>query len=170
MLVGFLEAGQRRQHADPLLGRLEDGEGRRLAGLQLVDQLVVHRDLGDAAVGEALEKVQPAHVLVVDLEADPGRQQHAERRDDAQETRLAVGGVERDDDQRQVGPLLVDDAEDDGALLVGRAGRRLAARLPVAVLVLDRALGEGRARRGEKGKARRESAKGSVRGSKALRS
>ena len=112
-----------------------------------VEEAVVHGELGDAAVGQALQEAQTSGVRVVDPQADARRQQHPERRDHPHEPRLAIGGVEHDDDQNQIRPLLVDDAEHDRTLLVGGAGRRLAARHPVAVLVFDRALRVGRGRR-----------------------
>src|SRR5215210_7748871 len=47
------EPVQRHGNADSLLGRLEDDEGGLLAGLHLVDQVVLHDDLGDAARRQA---------------------------------------------------------------------------------------------------------------------
>jgi hypothetical protein len=54
------------EHADPLLRRLKDAQRRGLAGLQLLEQLVVDGELSDAAVGEALQKIETAEILVVD--------------------------------------------------------------------------------------------------------
>src|SRR6185437_1528655 len=138
--VGLLEAGQGGLHADALLGRLEDAKRRRLSGLQLVDQGFVHGELGDAAVRKTLEETQASRLRIVDPQAYARRKQHPERRNDAHETRLAIGGVENDDDQNQVRTVLVDDAEHDCALLMGRAGWRFAASHPIAVLVPHRPL------------------------------
>src|SRR3984957_14316099 len=140
LLVGLLEANERRRHADAFLRRLEDAERRGLSCLQLVDQGFVHGQLGDAAVRKTLEETQAPRLCVVDAQAYAGRQQHPERRDDAQEPGLAVGGIEHDHDQNQARPLLVDDAEHDRALLVGGARRRFATGRPIAVPVPHGAL------------------------------
>ena len=73
----------------------------------------------------------------------PGGQQHAERRDDAQQPALAVGRLQHDHHEIDVRPVLGRDALDQRALLLLGAGRRLAAHLPVAVLLLHDALGAG---------------------------
>ena len=79
-----------------------------------------------------------------------------QRRDHAHEPGFAIGGVEHDDDQRQIWPVAVDDAEHDGALLGRRAGGRFAARLPVPVLGPDDALCEAPARRDVKQRGDRQ--------------
>src|SRR5690348_5281704 len=72
LLVGFLEAGERRLDANALLRRLEDAQRRRLPGLQLVEQAFVHRELGDAAIGNALQEAQAPRFRVVDPQGYAG--------------------------------------------------------------------------------------------------
>jgi hypothetical protein len=76
LFVSFLEAGERSLHANPLLGRLEDAERRGLSGLQLVEEALVHGELGDTPVGESLQETHTSRVCVVDPQAHPRRQQH----------------------------------------------------------------------------------------------
>ena len=59
----------------------------------LLDQVVVHHDLGDAAVRQAAHEAGAADIGVVDLEPQAGGQQHAERRDHPHQPRLLVGGL-----------------------------------------------------------------------------
>ena len=115
-----------------------------LAGAQFLDQLVVHDHLGDAAIGQAAHEAGAADVGIVDLEAEAGRQQHAERRHHAHQPALGVGGLEHDHGQADIGAVLGGHALDQRALLALGAGRRVAADLPVFVHRLDRALGSGR--------------------------
>src|SRR5271156_3643145 len=86
------ETLQAHGEADALLGRLEDDESRGLTGAHLLDQLVIHDDLGDAAVGQAAHEAGAADVVVVDLQAEPRGQQHAKRSDDAHQAALLVAG------------------------------------------------------------------------------
>src|ERR1700722_5191945 len=51
--VAFAKAFEAHREADAFFRRLEDDEGRGLAGTQLVDQGVVHDHFGNAAVGQA---------------------------------------------------------------------------------------------------------------------
>ena len=74
------------------------------------------------------------------LRPRPGGQEHAQRRDDAQEAAFAVRRLQHDDHERDVRPVLGGHVLDDGALLGLGAGRRLAAHLPVAEGVLHDAL------------------------------
>ena len=60
--------------------------------------------------GRAFYATQAPRLSVVDPQACARRKQHPERRDDPHEARLAVGGVEHDHHQNQVGPVLVDNA------------------------------------------------------------
>ena len=129
----------------PSSGRLEDDEGGGLAGPQLVDQVVVHDDLGDAAVGHAAHEAGPAQLGVVDLEPEAGGQQDAGRGDHPHDPGLLVGGLQDDHRQPDIGPVLRRDALNQHALLGLGAGRSVAADLPVAVDGSDRALGMGAA-------------------------
>src|SRR6476619_4445194 len=52
LVEAFAKALQADRKADALLGRLEDDEGRGLAGAHLVNQLAFHDHFGDAAVGQ----------------------------------------------------------------------------------------------------------------------
>src|SRR5690606_15215387 len=82
------------RNADAFLGRLEDDEGRRLAGGERVDQRLFQDDLRVAAVLEATHEIGAANILAVDIEAEAVGQEHAERRQDAQDLRLVVGGAQ----------------------------------------------------------------------------
>ena len=96
--------------------------------------------LGDAAVRQAAHEAGAADVGLVDLQPEAGRQQHAERRQHAHQPALLVGGLQHDHGEADIGAVLGGDALDQGALLALRAGRRVAADLPVAVDRLHRAL------------------------------
>ena len=112
---------------------------------QLADQVVVHDDLGDAAVGHAAHEAGPAELGVVDLEPEARRQQHARRGDHPHQPGLLVRGLQHDHGQPDIGPVLGGDALDQRALLGLGARRGVAADLPVAVDGADRALGVGAA-------------------------
>ena len=92
-------------------------------------------------VFEAAHETGAADIRLVDLEAEPGGQEHAERRDDAQEPALPVRRLQDDDHEGDVRPVFGGHVLDDGALLGLGARRRLAAHLPVAEGVLHDALG-----------------------------
>src|SRR5580693_6788068 len=79
LVEAFAKALQAHREADALLGRLEDDEGRGLAGAHLLDQLVFHDHFGDAAIGQAAHEAGAADIVVVDLQAQPRWQQDAER-------------------------------------------------------------------------------------------
>src|SRR5262245_13502622 len=53
LVEAFAEALEAHRETDAFLGRLEDDEGRGLPRPQLLDQILVHDDLGDAAVRQA---------------------------------------------------------------------------------------------------------------------
>src|SRR4029079_1009860 len=128
-----------------LFRRLEDNEGSRLSGPQLVDQIVVHHDLGHAAVGHAAHEAGPAQFGIVDLEPEAGGQQDARRGDHPHDPRLLVRSAQDDHRQPDIGPVLRRDALNQHTLLGMGAGRSVAANLPVAVDGSDRALGMGAA-------------------------
>ena len=100
------------------------------------DQRVVEHHFGDAAVRQAPHEARAADIGGVDLQAEPGRQQHAERRQDAQEAALLVGGLQDQHGEGDVRPVIGRDALNQRALLLLRAGRRVAADLPVAMVPL----------------------------------
>src|SRR5215213_6948278 len=112
------EAVQGDGDADPLLRGLEDDEGGALPLLHLVDEGVLHDDLGDAAGSQAAHEAGAANIGLVDLEAEAGRQEHPERGDHPEQPALAVRRLEHDYQQGDVGPVLGGDALHDGALLV----------------------------------------------------
>src|SRR6202043_4152450 len=66
---------ERDRNSNPVIGRLKDDEGRRRAGFQLADQLLVHLDLAEAAAAEAMRERHVADINLIDLEAKPGRQE-----------------------------------------------------------------------------------------------
>src|SRR3954449_9914814 len=138
--VAVFEPGKVQRDTDAFFRRLIDDEGGGLAGPHLVDQLVFHDDFGDATGRQAAHEAGTADIGLIDFEAEAVRQQHAERCDDAQEPALAVGGLEHDHDQIDVGLVLGGAALPQSALLAARAGWRLAAQLPIAVLGFDDAL------------------------------
>src|SRR5215510_6453802 len=59
-VVALAEALQANREADAFFGRLEDDEGRGLAGAQLLEQIVIHDYLGNAPTWQAAELVQGA--------------------------------------------------------------------------------------------------------------
>src|SRR5262245_61352041 len=56
LVVAFAETLQAHRETDPFLGRLEDDEGRGLARAQLLDQIIVHDHLGDAAIRQTADE------------------------------------------------------------------------------------------------------------------
>ena len=85
-------------------------------------QLVVHHDFGNAAVGQAADETGAADIGIVELQPEPGRQQHAERRHHPHQLALLVGGLEHDDGEAGVGAVFGDHALDQGALLACAPG------------------------------------------------
>ena len=126
---------------------------------ELPDQRVVHQHLGDAAVGQAADEAGRAHVGIVDAKAKPARKKHAERRQHAQDARLLVGGLHDHHREADILAVLRRHELHDDALLILRAGRRIAAEVPVAVFRLHLALGESlsaeREEAGQRAMARR---------------
>src|SRR4051795_5578725 len=78
LVIALAEPVQAEREADAFFRGLEDDEGRGLGSAELAEQLVVHDDLGDAAIGQAADKAGTAYVLVVELEAEAGGQENAE--------------------------------------------------------------------------------------------
>ncbi len=117
-----------------------------MAVAHLADELVIHDDLGDAACRQAADESGPPDIDIVDLQPEAGGKQDTERRDHAQKLALSVRRLEDDHDQIDVWPILGGDALQQGALLMRRAGRRLATDFPIAVLGFDNALGQSRGR------------------------
>src|SRR5215475_12292384 len=81
---GLVEAGERDWNADAGLLRLKDNEDGGLTRLQLFDQRIFQHHLSVAGEGMAAHERRVPDILVVDLEAQARRQQHAERRKHAQ--------------------------------------------------------------------------------------
>src|ERR1700676_5793581 len=79
LVIPFPEPVQAQRKPDPLFRGLEDDERRGLGGAELTQELVVHHDFGNAAVGQAADKSGAADVDIVELQAEPGGQEHAER-------------------------------------------------------------------------------------------
>src|SRR5712664_2940339 len=80
LVVPLADAVQAQRKPDPLFGGLENNKRRGLSGAELAQKLVVHHDLGDAAIGQAADKAGAADILIVEFEAKPRRQQHAQGR------------------------------------------------------------------------------------------
>ena len=89
------------------------------------------------------QRTKPARPrsAVVDLEAEAGGQQHAERRQHAHDSRLLVGRLQHDHGQADVLAVLGGDELHQHALLALGAGRRVAAHLPVGMGRANRRLG-----------------------------
>ena len=115
----------------------KDDEDCRLAGGQPTDQLVLDHDLRVAGEGMAAQEWCMAHVLTIDLQAEPGRQQHAQGCKDP-ENSLAVREPLEVDRQSDVVAILGRYALDQSAHFGFRTGRRRTADdLPVTELSLD---------------------------------
>src|SRR5262249_33652765 len=84
------EASQRDRNADARLLRLKDDEDCGLAGLQLLNEWGFGDDLGVAGEVVATHKRGVTHVLIVNLQSEARRQQHAQGREHPQHA-LAVG-------------------------------------------------------------------------------
>ena len=56
----------------------------------------IHHDFGDAACRQTAHEARPADVDIVDLEPESRRQQHAKRRDDAQQLAFAIRRLDLD--------------------------------------------------------------------------
>ena len=97
------------------------------AALHLVDHLVLEHHLGDAAALAAFEERCVAHVLAIDLEAQPGRQQHAERHHHAQQLLVLADRFVEYHGQSDIRPVFGGDALYQSAFLFLGAGRRAAA-------------------------------------------
>ena len=110
------------------------------AGLQRVEQRLFEDHLGIAAVLEAAHEIGAADILAVDIEAKPVGQQHAERRQHAQDLGLVVGGAQHHHRKADLRPVLGDDVLHHRALLGGGAGRRVADDRPGAMGRLHRAV------------------------------
>ena len=80
LVIPLADPVQAQRKPDALFRGLENDKRRGLGGAELAQQLVVHHDLRHAAIGQAPDKTSAADVLIVELQAQPGGQQHAERR------------------------------------------------------------------------------------------
>src|ERR1043165_8712136 len=56
LVVPLAEPVQAEREADAFFRGLEDDEGRGLGGAELTQELFVHHDFGDAAIGQAADK------------------------------------------------------------------------------------------------------------------
>ena len=69
LVVTFSEAGKAHWKANTFFRRLEDNEGRRLAGAQLFDEFVIHDDFSDASIRKAAHETGSSNIGLIDLEA-----------------------------------------------------------------------------------------------------
>ena len=67
LVIPIRQPVQTERKPDPLFGGLEDDEGRGLGGAKLAEQLVVHHDFGNAAIGQAADKTGAADVDIVEM-------------------------------------------------------------------------------------------------------
>src|SRR5215208_4465770 len=67
LVIPLRQPVQAEREADTLFGGLEDDEGGGLGALEQAQELVVHDNLGDAAVGQAAHEAGAVDVLVVEL-------------------------------------------------------------------------------------------------------
>ncbi len=139
--IGLGESGKVDRNPDTFFGSRKYLEDRLLALAKRFEQLAVDVGIGPAAIGEALDEPDIAEILSVDLKADAGWQENAQRRLDAHQVALAVGRAQYGDGQAQFRALAVLHRLMDAALLGCRTRRRLANDFPEAVLGDDAHLG-----------------------------
>src|SRR4030088_589950 len=77
LVVPLAKSVQTEREADALFGGLENDEGRGLGAAQLTQKLIVHHHLRHAAIGQASDKTGAADILIVELQTQAWRQQHA---------------------------------------------------------------------------------------------
>src|SRR5215831_7676838 len=131
------ETGKRDRNANARLLGLENDEDCGLARLELLNEVRLGDDLGVTGKVMATHERGMTHVLVVDLETEARRQQHAPGREHPQHA-LAVGELLKIDGEPDVVAVLRRDALDERAHLVLGAGRRRPAHdLPVSMLGFD---------------------------------
>src|SRR5262249_38013444 len=82
LVVTLAKAGKAHREADAFFRCLENNEGRGLAVAELLDQLVVHDDFGNAAIRQAAHKAGAPDISLVNLEPQARRQQYAQWRND----------------------------------------------------------------------------------------
>src|SRR6266702_744603 len=143
LVVALAESLQAHREANAFLRRLENDEGRSLPGAQLLDQIVVHHHFGHAAAGQAADETGTTDVLIVDLETKARRQQDAKRGHHPHQAALLVRGLQYDDRESDIRPVLRGHALHQRTLLALCAGRRIATDLPIAMHGFDRTLGTG---------------------------
>ena len=120
------EALQLDRNADPLLGRLEYDKGCRCALGQRLAQVGVQDHLGVAAILEAAHELRLADILAVDIQAETIWQKHAQGCQYTQDLGVSVGGLQRDDRQANLGPVVGNDILQQRTLFGGGAGSALA--------------------------------------------
>jgi hypothetical protein len=104
------ETLQAHRDADASLGRVEDDEHGGAAVLHLIDDFVLQHHLCHAAALAAFEERRVADVLAVDLEAEAGRQQHAERHHHAEQLLVLADRFIEHHGQSDIRPVLGGDA------------------------------------------------------------
>src|ERR1700722_7972232 len=72
LVIPLAKPVQAQRKPDALFGGFEDDEGRGLGGPELTQELVVHHDFGNAAIGQAADKAGAADVDIVELQAEAG--------------------------------------------------------------------------------------------------
>src|SRR5262245_25670676 len=127
------EALQAYGNADAGLRRVEGDEHGGAAGLHLVDDLVLQHHLRHAAALAAFEEGRIADVLAVDLESEPGGQQHAERNHYAKQLLVLADRLIEHDRETDIRPVLGGDALHQRAFLFLGPRRGAAGDLPGAV-------------------------------------
>src|SRR5271155_2892203 len=86
----LLKAIESQGNSSAFLRLLKNRECGIFAIFHLLDELFHHHHFGDAAGRKTAHEAGAADILIVDLESEAGRQEDTERRDDTQQTALAV--------------------------------------------------------------------------------
>ena len=92
------------------------------AGAQLLEQIVIHDHLGNAATWQAADEAGAPNIGLVDLQPEPGGKQHAHGGDDTHEPALLVGGLEHHHGEADTGAIFRHDRLHERALLLQGAG------------------------------------------------
>ena len=145
------EAGERDRHTNPFLRRLKDDEHGLLAGSRSCRISVSSISTsGDAAVGQAADEAGRAHVGIVDARPSP-RGRSTPSGASTRRMRACLSAVFITDHREpDILAVLRRHELHDDALLILRAGRRIAPEIPIPVFRLHLALRESLSRNEKK--------------------
>ena len=134
------EPVQRNRNTDAFLGSFEHHEDSRLSISENIKQVIIHYDLGDAAVGQAAHKSHTPHILTVNVKPKAVGKQNPQRHQNPEKSGLLVRGLKDDHAQPDIWLVFSRYILNDRALLKAGPGRRITTHLPVAVLRPDNPL------------------------------